>query len=67
MDTKTIKESILRIVETEVDLWLVDEPTFTDPIEYEKSLLERSLRIGKAMLEQSHGMLYKDRNRKKKF
>lgn len=67
MDTKTIKESILRIVETEVDLWLVDEPTFTDPIEYEKSLLERSLRIGKAMLEQSQGKLPKDRNRKKKF
>lgn len=66
MDKKAIKTSILKTVEQEVDAWLKEEPHFTDPFEYEKSLLERTLRIGKSMMENSKGKLSKDRNTKKK-
>lgn len=66
MDKNTIKSSILKAVEQEVDAWLKEEPHFTDPFEYEKSLFERTLRIGKSMMENSRGKLPKDRNAKKK-
>ncbi len=66
MDKKEIKQSILRTVESEIDAWLEEEPTITDPFEYEKNLFERTLRIGRTMLVSSQGKLSKDRNTKKK-
>ena len=55
MDKQTIKASILRQIESEVDNWLEDEPKFTDPFEYEKSLFERVLRMGKVMMVYGQG------------
>lgn len=67
MDKKAIKASILRSVEQEIDAWLDVEPTITDAFAYEKTLFERTLKIGKVMLESSRGKLSRDRNTKKKF
>ena len=67
MDKSEIKKSILRTVEAEIDAWLEVEPKFTDAFEYEKSLLERTLRIGQTILSESSGKLSKDRNTKKRF
>lgn len=66
MDKKEIKRSILRTVEAEIDAWLEIEPTITDAFEYERSLFERTIRIGKTMLERSQGKVSVDRNTKKK-
>ena len=59
-------ESILKTVRQEVTEWLDEQDSITDPFEYEKNLLERSLRIGRSMLENSTGKISKDRNVKKK-
>lgn len=67
MDKQKIKASILKTVESEIDAWLEAEPKFTDPFEYEKSLFERTLRIGRAMLEQGQETISRDRNSKKKY
>lgn len=66
MDREKELQSILKAVETEVRLWLSDEPKYTDPIKYEKDLLARCLRIGGYMLQHSQD-LPKDRNSKKKL
>jgi hypothetical protein len=66
MEKSEIKKSILRSFEAELDAWLEVEPKITDAFEYERSLLERTLRIGKSILEQSSGKLSRDRNFKKK-
>jgi hypothetical protein len=66
MDKQLIKASILKTVELEIDAWLEAEPKLTDPFEYEKSLFERTLRIGQVMLEQGQGKVSRDRNCKKK-
>jgi len=65
MEKQTIKATILRTIESEIDAWLEAEPKFTDPIEYEKSLLERVLRMGMTMMLHSQGEISKDRNQKK--
>jgi len=67
MDKRAIIESILRTVEQEVTDWIEEEETITDAFDYEKRLLERSMRIGGIMLAGSKGKLSKDRNTKKKF
>lgn len=67
MDKIAIKESILRIIDQEVDTWLEEEPKIKDPFEYEKQLFERAMRIGKVILEQGQGKVSKDRNLKKKY
>lgn len=66
MEKHEIKAAILRNIESEIDNWLECEPKFTDPFEYEKSLLERVLRIGKTMAVHSQGKVSRDRNQKKK-
>lgn len=66
MDKQLIKASILRNIESEIDDWLEVEPKFTDPFEYEKSLFERVLRMGKTMILHSQGEVSRDRNLKKK-
>lgn len=66
MDKQLIMESILKTVRQEVTEWLDEQDSITDPFEYEKNLLERSLRIGRSMLENSTGKISKDRNVKKK-
>ena len=66
MDKSEIKKSILRTVEAEIDAWLEVEPKFTDAFEYERSLFERTLRIGHTILTESKGRISKDRNTKKK-
>jgi len=65
MDKRDIKAAILRNIESEIDNWLEVEPKFTDPFEYEKSLFERVLRMGRTMVEHSQGKVSKDRNQKK--
>jgi len=65
MEKRNIKAAILRNVESEIDSWLAAEPNFTDPFEYEKSLLERVLRMGRTMVQYSQGELSRDRNQKK--
>lgn len=67
MDKKAIRESILRTVSQEVDGWLEEEPGIKDPFLYEHRLVERTLRIGKAILERSRGEVSVDRNKKKVF
>ena len=67
MDKQEIIKSILRTVEQEVTDWIEEEDTITDALDYEKRLLERSLRIGGVMLAGSKGKVSKDRNAKKKF
>ena len=66
MEREKELQSILKAVEAEVRTWLSDEPNYTDPIKYEKDLLERCLRIGGYML-QNIQKLPKDRNLKKKL
>lgn len=66
MDKQQTKESILKTVEQEVGAWVEEEGQIKDAFEYEKRLLERVLRIGRAMMEESGGKLAKDRNAKKK-
>ena len=65
MDKRLIKASILRNIESEIDDWLEAEPKFTDPFEYEKSLFERVLRMGKTIMVHSQGEISRDRNQKK--
>jgi len=65
MDKQTIKAAILRNIESEIDAWLEVEPKFTDPFEYEKSLFERVLRMGKTIMVHSQGTISRDRNEKK--
>lgn len=65
MDKKAVVESILRTVRQEVEEWVEEEEKIKDPFEYEKRLLERVLRMGKTMAEESGGKLVKDRNSKK--
>jgi hypothetical protein len=67
MDKRQIIESILKTVRSEVEGWVEEEGKIKDPIEYEGRLLERALRIGKAMMEESGGKLPRDRNAKKNF
>jgi hypothetical protein len=67
MDKSEIKKSILRSFEAELDAWLEIEPKFTDAFEYERSLLERTLRIGQTIIQESGGKLSRDRNLKKKY
>lgn len=67
MDKIAIKESILRTVEQELDAWLEEEPKIKDAFDYEKRLFERTMRMGKAILERGQGKLPKDRNTKKKY
>jgi len=67
MDKLEIKASILRTVSEELDQWLAEEPTIKDAFEYEKRLFERTLRIGRSMLENSQGKISRDRNTKKKY
>ena len=67
MDKGSIIKSILRTVEQEVTEWIEEEDRITDAFDYEKRLLERSMRIGGIMLAGSKGKLSKDRNAKKKF
>jgi hypothetical protein len=66
MDKSEIKKSILRTVEAELDAWLELEPNITDAFEYEKSLFERTMKIGHTILVESKGKQSKDRNTKKK-
>lgn len=66
MDKQELKASILRSVEQEIDAWLDVEPKITDAFEYEKTLFDRTLRIGRLMLENSRGQPSRDRNTKKK-
>jgi|GEM_PF-3835997 hypothetical protein len=67
MDKAQIKASILRTMSEELDEWLEEEPTIRDAFQYEMRLFERTLRIGKSMLQHSQGKLPKDRNAKKKY
>lgn len=66
MDKQKIKASILRKIESELDIWLDKEPTITDPMEYEQTLFGSTLAIGRAILKHSRGELPRDRNAKKK-
>ena len=66
MDKKAVVESILKTVRQEVEGWVEEEEKIKDPFEYEKRLLERVLRMGQTMVEESGGKLAKDRNAKKK-
>ena len=65
MDEQKIRASILKAVTEEVDGWLAEEKSITDPMEYEKRLFERTLRMGRTMLTESRGELSQDRNKKK--
>jgi hypothetical protein len=65
MDKSQIKESILRMFEAELDAWLEIEPKINDAFEYERDLLDRTLRVGKGMITLSQGKIPKDRNAKK--
>lgn len=65
MDKDEIKVSILRTISQEIDEWLTEEPTITDAFDYEKHLFERTLRMGRSILTNSQGHLFKDRNTKK--
>ncbi len=65
MDKQIIMESILKTVKKEITEWLDEHDSITDPFEYEKNLSERSLRIGRSMLENSSGKISRDRNVKK--
>lgn len=67
MDKQQIIESIQKTVNQEIEEWVNEESTIKDPIQYESRLLQRALRIGKAMMEQGSGKLARDRNAKKKF
>lgn len=67
MDKAQIKASILRTMSEELDEWLEEEPTIRDAFQYEMRLFERTLRIGKSMLQHGQGKLSKDRNAKKKY
>lgn len=66
MDKEIILESILKTVKLEISEWLEEQKAIHDPIEYEKKLLARALRIGRSMLENSSGKVSRDRNVKKK-
>ena len=66
MDKTIIMESILKTVNQEVSEWIDEQGTITDAFEYEKRLFERTMRIGRIMLENSSGKVSRDRNLKKK-
>lgn len=65
MDKLSVKASILRTVEQEIETWLEEEGEITDAFVYEQRLFERAMRIGKSMLEGSQEKLSRDRNLKK--
>jgi len=65
MDKQAIRESILKTVSEELDAWLEEEPGIQDPFQYEHRLVQRTLRIGRSILEHSQGRLSVDRNKKK--
>lgn len=67
MDKKMVVESILKTVRQEVEEWVEEEGKIKDAFEYEKKLLERVLRMGKTMMEESGGKPSRDRNTKKKY
>lgn len=66
MDKQEIRASILRSVEQEIDAWLDVEPKITDAFDYEKTLFDRTMRIGRLMLENSRRKPPKNRNKKKR-
>ena len=66
MDKQSVRESILKAVTQEIDEWLEEEPGISDPIRYELRLVERTLRIGRTMMERSRGEVSRDRNKKKR-
>lgn len=66
MDKTEKIQSILKAVEQEVTQWVNEEGNLRDPILYEQKLLERTFKIGKTLMLNSHGKLPKDRNAKKK-
>lgn len=65
MDDQKLRASILEAVTKEVDAWFIEQKAISDPIEYEKHLLERTLNIGKTMLSKGRGEVSRDRNKKK--
>lgn len=67
MDKLAIRESILKAVTQELDEWLEEEGKITDAFQYEHRLLQRTLKMGQAMLQGSGGSLSRDRNKKKRF
>lgn len=66
MDKQTFIESILKTVKQEAEAWFDEEQTIDDPFDYEQRLFERTLKIGRKMMEVSGGDLVRDRNAKKK-
>ena len=65
MDKQTYIESILKTVKQEAEAWFDEEQSIDDPFDYEQRLFERTLKIGKKMMEVSGGNLVWDRKAKK--
>jgi hypothetical protein len=51
----------------EVDAWLAEEKSITDPIHYERQALARTLKMGRALIEEGQGEISRDRNKKNGF
>ncbi len=67
MDNEIKLQSILKTVEEELKVWLMEEGQIQDPIEYEKKVLGMALRFGKSIVTESGGKQPKDRNQKKRY
>ena len=64
MNKNELRSRILNAISEEVDAWLTEEKDITDPIQYEQQALARTLKMGRALIEQGQGKISRDRNKK---
>ena len=64
MNKNELRSRILNAISEEVDAWLAEEKEITDPIQYEQQALVRTLKMGRALIEQGQGQVSRDRNKK---
>jgi hypothetical protein len=65
MENQEKIDAILRKVRIQLESFMSDEPTITDPIEYENKLLNLGTSLSLEVLLESRGKMPKSRNQKK--
>ena len=66
MENQTQIDTILSKIRTQLEAFMADESSITDPIEYETRLLNLGEKFSLEVLLESRGKMAKSRNSKKK-
>ena len=64
MEKEQIKQEMLSLISKEIDQWFETESTIKDGYEYEEKFMFVAQKVGRILLDQSVGILPRNRNKK---